>query len=28
MRYQLVLQFEPNTMDDFDKLVILEGKLN
>ena len=27
MRYQLVLQFEPNTMDDFDQLVILEGKL-
>ena len=27
MRYQLVLQFEANTMDDFDQLVILEDKL-
>ena len=27
MRYHLVLQFEANTMDDFDQLVILEDKL-
>ena len=27
MKYQLVLQFEANTMDDFDQLVILEDKL-
>ena len=27
MKYQLVLQFEANTMPDFDQLVILEGKL-
>ena len=27
MRYQLVLQFPANTLDDFDQLVILEDKL-
>jgi hypothetical protein len=27
MRYQLVLQFEANTTDDFDQLVVLEDKL-
>jgi len=27
MRYQLILQFEANTMDDFDQLAILEDKL-